>query len=227
MRIVYFDGNIIEEPDLSYSSKDTLLSKLVENVVQEASKIHDGDIDVVLVDNREAFNFWSAPDGSLGFHAINAGCFEYEDGDCLSDRHRVVVLVNEDEFRNHFEGEIERDFSDYRSSYLDAYLITVTHELTHCLEFIENSQGMTPSEALNAFDAGDIDFDLTDLSTGHGILFPYDDNLSKDELIDIMEERVEQKGRDWYHKLSLDKALYNGVIEQFTPPDFYESVGLR
>lgn len=225
MQIVYFKND--EEPELSYKSQEALLSKLVENVIQEAAKIQDGDIDVILVDNREVFNFWNAPDGCLGFHAINSGYYEHEDNDFLSAKHRVVMLVNEEEFRRHFEGELAKDLSDYRHEYLDAYLVTVTHELTHCLELIEHANGMTPSEVQNAFDAEDIDLDLHDLCAGHGILFEFDENLSEEELTEIMEERVEQKGREWYNQLILDKTLYNAVIEQFTPQDFYEEQGLR
>lgn len=220
MKIVYFDGNIIDEPELSYKSQDTLLGKMIENTIIAASVIHDADIEVVLIDNVDLFGHWNAPEGSLGFHAINAGVYEYHDEDCLSTAHRVVIFVDENKLIEHIKEESALDFSDHRDEYLEAYLVTVTHELTHCMEFIKNSGGLTPSEAQNLYECDELEYTLQDLSTGHGILFPYDENLSDEDLVEIMEYRVEKKGRDWLRKCEFDWELFNQVIDHYSPEEF-------
>jgi len=50
-------------------------------------------------------------------------------------------------------------------------------------------------------------------------LFGYNKDLSKDELIEIMEDRVELKGREWLRKCQLDEALFNEIIAHYNPED--------
>lgn len=233
--VIYFDGDLIEEPDLSYGSQDTLLSQLVEQVIAGATADLTEDIDIVLIDNDELFDYWEAPEDSLGFHAINSGAFESVDEDCLSARHRIVIMVSEDALKQRIETSLALDSDDcrdHRYDYVMASLVTITHELSHCLEFIKNSNGLTPSEAQNAYEdaygyadedgeaneSGPIVHSVDDLATGHGILFAFDENRSQEEVIAIMEDRVEEKGIEWLHNCKIDGDLMAKVIEHYSPP---------
>ncbi len=132
-----------------------------------------------------------------------------------------MIIVDEDNLRNHIknerEQEIDSNSSLYDHEYLNAYLTTVTHELAHCVEFITNANGLTPAEVYNANECGDLSYDVEEISTGHGILFPYNEDLSQSELVDIMEERVEEKGINWLSKLNINQDLFLQALSEYSP----------
>lgn len=246
INIVRFDGSAIDDDELSYKSHQTPLGILVEHIatsigsIEELSNLkfkmraeiaqdlglpthpeEDIEIDVVLVDNSEVADCWNAPDGSLGFHAINAGAYEYDDGDVLSCRHRVVVIVDEEALRKHMAEERAMEMNPHSDAhdreYLFAYLATITHEVAHCVEFIEHGNGLTPSEIGNLIDSGDIPYDMSDICSGHGAIIEFDANASREHLESVMEERVEEKGVDWLLKLRLDEGLVMRAVSAYAP----------
>lgn len=245
IKIQYFDGSDLCEDEQTYKSQNTALGKLIENVVKATESLKelqnpafnlnkedaescgvlkpkdDIFIELVLIDNKDVFDYFNVPDNSLGFHAINSGCFEYLDGDCIATKHRVFVMVDEDNLRTYIKDERNQELNPesnrHDHEYLSAYLTTVTHEIAHCVEFITNANGLTPAEVYNASECGDLGYEIEEISTGHGILFPFDDNLSFDEIVDIMEERVEEKGINWLNKITIDQELLNNALIEYAP----------
>jgi len=245
INIKHFDGSDFCEDELTYKSKDTLISKLMEDVALKTElldelknpsfKLAQGEIDdcgiempvkdvfieVVLIDNPEIFDYFDAPENSLGFHAINSGVYESDDGDVLSKKHRVFIMVDESCLKNIIKNErdceIDPTSSRNDAEYLKSYLVTVTHELAHCVEFITNANGLTPSDVANENENGNLSWDVREISTGHGILFPYDEDLEFSELVDIMEERVEEKGIKWLDEIKMDESLFNKALSEYSP----------
>lgn len=245
INIQYYDGSDLCEDEQTYQSQNTLLGKLIENVAKEAESLKelkepafnlnkedaekcgvlnptdDIFIDIILIDNREVFEHFNVPDNSLGFHAINSGCFEYLDDDCIATKHRAFVMVDENNLKAHIQNERNQEINPesnmYDHEYLNAYLTTVTHEIAHCVEFITNANGLAPAEVYNANECGDLDWDIGEISTGHGILFPFDDNLSFNEIVDIMEERVEEIGVNWLNEINIDQELFNNALIEYAP----------
>lgn len=245
INIEYFNGKMVDEEDLTYKSQNTSISRLMVDIAKKAEKldelvnpvfkldkdemnycglnsiIDDIFIDLILIDNKEIFNEFNVPENSLGFHAINSGIYESIDDDVLSKKHRVFIMVDEKELKQFIKNERNKEFdptSDKNDNeYIRFYLTTVTHELAHCVEFITNGNGLTPSDAANHNENGNLSFDLIELSTGHGILFPYDEDFDLDELTEIMEERVEKKGIEWLNKIDIDQKLLQKVLEDYKP----------
>jgi hypothetical protein len=245
INIQYFDGSDFCEDDQTYKSQASPLGRLVENVAKATEGLDEltnpqfnlnaedaklcgvsdpsGDIaiDIVLIDNKEVFEYFNAPDNSLGFHAITSGAYESIDDDCIAAKHRVFVMVDEAYLARHIQEERDQEINPESSAhdheYLNAYLTTVTHEIAHCVEFITNANGLTPSQVYNESENGNLGWALEEISTGHGILFPYDESLSSDEIVDIMEERVEQKGIDWLCAIDIDAVLFSKALSEYAP----------
>lgn len=245
INIEHFDGSDFCEDELTYKSKGTLISKLMEDVARKAELLDDLKnplfkleqseiddcgikmpmkdvfIDVVLIDNPEIFDYFEVPENSLGFHAINSGIYESEDEDVLSKKHRVFIMVDENKIKeiikNEREYEIDNTSDRNDLEYLKSYLVTVTHELAHCVEFITNANGLTPGQVCDENENGNLSWDVTEVSTGHGILFPYDEDSTTQELVDIMEERVEMKGIEWLDNIKMDDKLLQEVLSEYAP----------
>lgn len=139
----------------------------------------------------------------IGYFSINAGAFE---PDCyLSDAFRVIVACDEDFYRDFVskerQEEVDPGSDSYDRDYLAAYLITISHEIVHAIEFIEHGGGFTPHELEALCDDGAFDFCVNDAATGlyarpemqH--LFDADPS----EITQAMEDRVEEKGRSLMH----------------------------
>lgn len=245
----FFNGSIIDDESLSYSSFNTPLHHLVVNVIEELSKNEnfinlefkldkkyineeyfeipkeDIEIEFIIVDNIEVFDYFNAGE-AIGLHSITAGVFEEEDNDYLAKKHRVFISINEEYLKEYFLNERLNELDPYSDSYdysyLAGYLITITHEGLHGKEFIEHANGMTPSEVNNLIESEEFELSLSDVSTGNGSLFPYmdeDDNVSEQDLRDVMEERVESAGRTLFYSLKLDPLKVKAVLNYYLPSD--------
>ena len=242
VRPVTIQGRSITFPSQNFSSKNLILVHLAMEIARECEKLpeftspqfrlnqdcatecelprvcfSDVFVDLVLVQDRQELEAWDASPNVLGFHAISAGAFEDQDNDFLSRAHRVVVVLDSEDLKLHMKRERmqESDPSSNRHDrmHLNSYLATITHELAHAIEFIGHANGATPGQAQDLYDASRLDFDLHDLCTGHGIIFPIDCTLSHEDRIDIMEQRVEQTGRRWLDELSLSPELLNSALK--------------
>ncbi len=243
---VLFDGGIVGEPSETYKSENSPLHKLVVHVIEQmmtntalrspqwlGHKIvakpefappvpsEPINIDFVLIDNADAMSYWDVPKHCLGFHSLTSGVYESEDGDVLSTKHRVVMKLCEEQYRRYVleerQNEVDSTSSRYDLEYLISYLVTITHEIAHCVEWISWTNGMTPSDVQNGIDDESIDLKMLDISAGNGIIMDFDEDMTDDRLTDLMEERVEGKGRQWLRDLTLDPDLIDEVCECYAP----------
>jgi len=241
----FFDlGDELEDPSLNFKSQGRPLTKLFQylaNKVAEHPRLahiqprqtpentaaplefkEEGlECDIVFVDNRAALSFWDVDPNELGFHAISAGAYETQDQHYLAEKHRVVVLIDEVYLKQHVFEERMRETDPFSPvhdiEYLMSYLNTLTHELQHCIEFIEAGHGHSPAELDLLFEAGEIEHCLTDFSTGHGILYPVSEDIEADEEIEIMEHRVESNGLDMLRSIDFDYNLVKAVLDEIAP----------
>lgn len=243
---VLFDGGIVGDPSETYKSENSPLHKLVVHVIEQmmtntalrspqwlGHKIvakpefappvpsEPINIDFVLIDNADAMSYWDVPKHCLGFHSLTSGVYESEDGDVLSTKHRVVMKLCEEQYRRYVleerQNEVDSTSSRYDLEYLISYLVTITHEIAHCVEWISWTNGMTPSDVQNGIDDESIDLKMLDISAGNGIIMDFDEDMTDDRLTDLMEDRVEGKGRQWLCDLTLDPDLIDEVCEYYAP----------
>ncbi|MDT8924630.1 hypothetical protein RBE51_17625 [Pseudomonas taiwanensis] len=143
-------------------------------------------------------------DGCLGIFATTSGAFDTTAW--CADRFRVIVGCDERELRNWVLAETKRDLEAHLppriETYVSAFLVTITHELAHAIEFIAHGAGLTPSEVDDAFDEGVLDVSLFDVCSGRGIREDMEADLSDQAAAELMEDRVERQGATW-----LDWAL--------------------
>jgi hypothetical protein len=180
------------------------------------------NIEVLLVDNNDAFDLWDAPEGSLGFHCISSG----NDETPWSEVHRVVINMDDKIIREHL---LDLRLDSYEDPFDDAtdfeglkgWLITITHEIAHALEFIENSNGLTPDMIGNMCDEFELGYNLLDFSTGAGISQPnlvpdQYDSSDNPEMVNIsaMEDRVEAKGINYLNSCMQRNALLSKLISE-------------
>ena len=180
-------------------------------------------IEVVLCDNHDDISSLLDSDMTdvLGAFATSSGFFDRERW--KADAFRVVVGCHEETLRKHLidERQKEQDPSNDRYDFqvMNGFLITITHELAHALEFIRHGGGLTPEEVENAYDEGWLEFSVSDVCTGRGIRPDMDPCLDDDDATDIMEERVEAQGIEWLD-WALDKIptnLYQSCLKACAP----------
>ena len=147
--------------------------------------------------------------GVLGFQAITTGDGLLGESEYM-DNHACIIVIDEEKYNRYKDNNFldEKDF-------LKSYLTTITHELNHIFEFIENSGGLSPRVLDSVHECDDIEFNHFDCMTGYNILPMFDSGeLDPEDALDIMEERVELKGVKLLNKLDIDNN-----IELFLSPE--------
>lgn len=246
LNIVELDGEkTLEDSDYTYHSSETAFHKLlVDTIVKlqslpdfneikfkrnkddieifglDESPTQDIDIDIILADNNEVLDFYHVPNNVLGVCCTSAGVFEEEDMDCVAAKQRVIIIVDEEAIKKRFSEERnqELDPSSDRNDgeYLFSELATVAHELAHAVEFIECSHGLSPQDAESMFEDGEQYLSLNDLGAGRGVYIG-SEVTDYETLHQVMEERVESKGRDWLSQIELDSTLFEDALTEYAP----------
>lgn len=244
LNCVFFDGKKeIEDEGLSFRGQNSPLTKLAMDIVSKVelldsfknpvfkgekifdntnckidAPVEDIEIDIVFINRDEdLLDYWAAPEDIVGLHCLNSGAFESSDGDFLSTKHRVVVTIDEKDFKQSIYNNREslrygQNDKSQDEMFLKLYMNTITHELGHCLEWIENTNGLTPSQVQNLIESDEIFADFNDIITGDGIIFEKGLYGSDDELEDVMENRVENKGMEWLNSIDIDKKLIKNAL---------------
>lgn len=237
------DGSIVEDESLSFKNHDSVFYKLLldmipkleekelfknpqfKNVLGEEfldeAKEKDHEIEIVFFDNKDIFDWadfeYTCGDGVMGFHAINSGIYESEDSDFLSKKHRVFIYVNDKDWLDIFTKERQKELNPELNNHDGLNLIgmmnTLTHELMHAHEFITNGCGLTPSELGNLEESDDIEYSVSQISTGHGILYPESELECEKDIIDRMEERVEEAGDELLRTIKINGQLFNQALD--------------
>lgn len=190
------------------------------------------EIEVMFLNpDEDLIDMWAAPDNITGFHALSSGVFEIFDDDILSKKHRVAVLFDPEKLEIAFKKHrlLQRDVNDnkYDMDFYHGYFNTITHELAHCKEFIENTNGLTPSEVMNLCEEEMVDLTLDDICNGNGILFDYKENVEKYDLNELMEERVEEKGMIWLSKIEIDNKKIEKLTKTILKLDNYKKINKK
>lgn len=178
-------------------------------------------VEVMLCSRKEALSAWEVSDDVLGLFAVTCGPM----GETLySDVHRVVIPCDGDLLRQHLtkERNQERDplSCRYDEEFLKAFLVTITHEIAHAVEFIRHTGGLSPRALDNLYDAREIELSVVEGCNGLGVLAEMDEFLGDPEGADnAMEERVEAKGYEWLGWVfsQIDRALIDAVLDAYGP----------
>lgn len=181
--------------------------------ITEIESPENVNINIILVNGPEAFNYYFESDIAEKTY----GVFNISNGDgllgeeYLAKEFSVLVDASYDSFKNAY-----KNFSNYdKVDFISRYLVTLTHEINHALEFIENSGGLTPYQVEDYFDAGLFDYTVDDCCTGYGLPKYFDDFDGiddEDEIYQIMEDRVENKGRYMFKDLNIPLEKIKSLI---------------
>ncbi len=183
-------------------------------------------VEVVLCSTMEAMHFaWETHGEPVGIFAVTGGPYE----EAFADKLRIIVPCDEAYLRKWIEEEragssaVDPYHTDRKSDEraLDAFLVTLTHELEHALDFIRHGGGISPRDIDTLSDCGEIDFDVTDACTG-GFIREDMKCVDLDEHNDLMEERVEAAGRRLFAKIKprLDPDIYSECLAAYSPASF-------
>ncbi len=173
-------------------------------------------IKILLVDNNKIFNHFFEE----SIAAKTFGLFNISNGDgvlgesYLADEFIVLVNTSLNDF-NKFYVENKIYYLN-KEDYLNRYLATLTHEVQHALEFIENSGGLTPLKVENLFDEGLFDYDNYSCQTGYGLpeyFSEYNGITDEDEVYELTELRVEYKGREMLKHLDISTSLLKDFLK--------------
>lgn len=156
----------------------------------------------VLLCSRKTLDEITETPRCLGVHLVTTpegDPFLEESNSCRA--YRMLVASDPAEFLR-LTAELAEDdlYPDrYRDEYLRSYLNTLFHEVAHAVLFAENAALMVPADIESLSDAGEIDHDLFDTSTGYGIRpLLIDGELvwadTIDEASQMMEDFVEAQG---------------------------------
>jgi hypothetical protein len=180
------------------------------------------DIKILMVDNNEIFKDYFDNDSAkktLGFFNL------------INSKNILGATETPDEFIVVIEADINnfnRIYNDYakilnitKEDMLSRYLVTLTHEISHAVEFIENSGGLTPFVVEELFEKDLFEYEVDTCATGYGVSKyhqDYDGVKKEDDaqITDIMEDRVELKGRKLYHQLNISSAELSNVLGEQT-----------
>jgi hypothetical protein len=141
------------------------------------------------------------------------------------DSFNVVIFIDDKEMEKLIEHEAFLDIESgipYEYS-IDFHLVkfcnTLTHEIEHVIEFIENAGGLTPFQVKEMNSSGKFDYNLFSCMSGYGMdkygstYETIEQKLSKNDItaneakegiIKIIEERVETSSKAKLEALSLD-----------------------
>lgn len=176
------------------------------------------DIKILMVDNNEIFKDYFDTDSAkktLGFFNL------------INSKNILGATETPDEFIVVIEADINnfnRIYNDYakilnvtKEDMLSRYLVTLTHEISHAVEFIENSGGLTPFIVEDLFEKDLFEHEVDTCATGYGLSKYQQDykGVKKEDdaqITDIMEDRVELKGQRLYHKLKISSAELSNVL---------------
>lgn len=178
------------------------------------------DVKILMVDNKELFHEYFENDAKKMLGLFNLTNSKHILGKTDIPNDFIVVIEADLNYFNHIHEKYSKSLKVTKEEMLSLYSITLTHEITHALEFIENSGGLTPLQVETLFNEKLFEYDVDKCSTGYG--YPqYEKNYigidenDDDTIYAIMEDRVEAKGRKLYQKLDVSDKELSAV---FTKP---------
>lgn len=147
------------------------------------------------------------------------------------DSFNIIIFVDDKEMDFYVEHnvfldhKVGMDIGLSRDMHLESFCNTLTHELEHAIEFMENSGGLPISEVSKLNEAGKFDYDVFSCMTGYGSNACADDYKKideemikndlqliqvEDDILDITEDRVENNSMKKISKMNIDfLSIYN------------------
>lgn len=195
--------------------------KLPQNIKEHYPEIDfpkSVDIKILMVDNNEIFHDYFDAESAkktLGFfNLINSKNIL---GDTETPDEFIVVIEADINNFNRIYNQYAKHLDITKEDMLNRYLVTLTHEISHAVEFIENSGGLTPFVVESLFEKDLFEHEVDTCATGYGHSKYQKDyeGVDKDDdarVTDIMEDRVELKGRKLYHQLKISTLELSNVL---------------
>lgn len=169
----------------------------------------------------------------MGFFACTTGWELFgSDEQYYADDYKIFVCTDESQLKSSIEETRELSgpaFDAQRvSRQVYEFLYTLTHEFSHALEFIEHTAGMSPLEA--SYVAEDLEIPFQTASFGASREFgkgrlcalsidELDDMMDEDDWLventDNMEERIEEKGRELFHRAMVHSPELKKLVDQY------------
>ena len=157
----------------------------------------------VLLCSRASIESMSECERPLGVHLISTpDCDPFREETPYARSYRVMVVSDRDEFLELTAGLAKDDLypERYQDEYLEAYLNTVFHEIAHAILFAENAALNAPNDIDSLYEAGEIENDIFDCSSGYGMRPLKIDGAAlwaedMEEASDMMEAYVEDLGK--------------------------------
>lgn len=156
------------------------------------------------------------------------------------DSFNIIIFIDDKEMEDVIEHETFLDIdcgmpSDIsREFHLVSFGNTLTHEIEHALEFMENSGGLTPAQVKELNQSRDFNYDVFACMTGYGMenygnsYDEIDKRMLEDDLLlievendifAIVEERVETNSRKKIEMLDIDLlTIYEKTPEKKKQP---------
>jgi hypothetical protein len=171
--------------------------------------IKDVIINIHLTSDTENFKKFTGSDDALGCH-----CFDemphFDNHPWDVDEHSIFIDASIKRFTDETKKILDINGiydSLYKSIVINDWLETITHEVSHAIEFIECSNGKTPYEVNDWYP-----YSAYSCSTGLYIRNGLDEKLLNDTLeheaiIDLMETRVEEKGQLLIKQLDMEDHI--------------------
>ena len=193
------------------------------------------EVQIVLYSNPEVASFfgnWGSQNKPLGFHASSSG-WELFRGEEIFDNaaHQVFICTDDAPLDQAIEEMIEDRKGNFDRFIIRRdctnFLITLTHEVCHAIEFIEHGAGLTPQECREVADDAEIPYvsvyhGAREDGTGREGSIPLSDLDDSDEEewedlnTEILEDRIEEKGVMMFCDLVDANPRLKALIEQLT-----------
>lgn len=216
-----------EAPESFKLEIDNNISKIYKHIVNSFNiNIHDNykrildidfpkevNVEVILVNGNEIFKqYFDDEDANktYGLFPVNDEKDELGNEKFL-DKYMVFVDASEKSFKDSIKKYSPKD----NENFINMYLVTITHELQHALEFIENSGGLTPYKVNKYQKQGKFPYTVDDCCTGFNLpkyKEQYKNITDKDKIYQITEDRVEKNGRDMFFDLNVPHSLISKLI---------------
>lgn len=175
------------------------------------------EVEVFLCSRETVADVFDLDERTLGAHIITTPESDpFCDEAAFARRYRIVIVIDRDEIERRRDELIE-DLGSHAEEAEAAEATTLFHELAHVALFASNANRNSPADVDVLSDAGEIENDMFDMSTGYGIRPLLIDGRehwsnSADEAMQDMEEWCEAKGREWCRILARDGAGFYAAV---------------
>lgn len=205
-----------EEFNLSNKDKKSLTYSLYKDMIDKFNKTDfqvnssnekdleekTQNIDIYFVNSSNKMSsLFDNQDNALGCFLI------YDNNDILDskgflDSFSIVLVANDNKMHRTVEKMISNNNESYNENnfkkHLSSFICTLPHELSHAIEFIENSNGLTPYQINQQFINKENSNDVFNIATGYNTKKYHEDfknikSHEEDKIIDIVEDRIEEK----------------------------------